>query len=264
MAESHAFIPSPIKMHIREDHDKSLVQELYLQMGRKLSYLGLPGPHMHDIITWQEWLEYCVAVEYDEQSKDLLLEASFLSGFSSKLKVIQDDIDNYIINTLPQKEKNAFDIINLDYYGAPLNLNKMGESNRYKAFEGLFDYQTKVNNPNPFILFVTNGVRNKDKGQIDLMLEDIKRHVDESLMPPASSIGYSKMKVIVPYLIRSAAASRKWDITLKYGITYKGSNNIRMVHFAFWAKPSNIIVVDHQQTMAEVCLMPLTEILDCR
>ncbi|PWK13471.1 hypothetical protein [Tumebacillus permanentifrigoris] len=257
------FIPSQEKMLITSNDDFLLLKELRNELDRNLVYMGLPGPLINDLLTWSEVLSDCICFEKNEKEKDQIIRSLYISELTKRLrfKVICADVEEYLINRMQYYDTPTFDLVNLDYFGPPIVLTKDGSSNRVSSWEKLFTFQTERKRSEPFVLFITTSVRNKDEGEIDKMLEDMKHEAPDILIPHnAPGYEHLKMKLLIPYLLRSAASREKWDLELKYCHTYL-SKTSRMVHFAFRAEPSQSrLVTRHKQSLIDISNLDMLDI----
>jgi hypothetical protein len=108
------FTGGPVKDKIRKELDTPLIKEVSKDGKEKLSYFGLSGPLLYDIIEWQDYLKDFTVVEksYTERKErtmernrqELLLKNSFIMQLrdgrgviNDLLTVIYGDIDRDII-----------------------------------------------------------------------------------------------------------------------------------------------------------------------
>ncbi len=52
------------KIAIRRNWDKPIINSFYQQIGRRLSYFGLPGPDIKDFLDWGEFLGWKTGIEF--------------------------------------------------------------------------------------------------------------------------------------------------------------------------------------------------------
>jgi hypothetical protein len=102
--------------------DKNLVQSLYHQAGRRLSYLGLPSPWMGDVESWLECLDVICAIEEDQRLIPDMVDKAYTLGCMHKLHYYLGDIDQILVTGVDARRKGIVDffpvdLINLDYCG---------------------------------------------------------------------------------------------------------------------------------------------------
>lgn len=175
------FTGGPVKAKIRKELDAPLIKEVSKNKKEKLSYFGLSGPLLQDIIEWQDYLKDFTVVEksyagrkersMERNLQELLLKNSFITQLRDGRGVINDfltviygDIDRDIIlkgkgdfgKELP---KQHFGLIYLDYYGGIFKAKQ-----REGAIKKLISDQKEISEKDcDYILLIT--VENLDKGE---------------------------------------------------------------------------------------------------
>ena len=231
-----------------------------------MSYFGLSGPLLYDIIEWQDYLRDFTVVEESytrrrERSKErnrqeLLLKTSFIVDLQDSKGVINDfltllygDIDRDIIlkgkgdfdKELPKK---YFGLIYLDYYGGIFKAKY-----REDAIKKLISDQKQNSKSNTdYVLLIT--VENLDKGEtekralIHEILENLKdTRVDSGSLKKftryLSKCGYGLLqKIYVPLQIYAYARYCGDDVGFYDPIIYQeqksdASKAAEMLHFRF-------------------------------
>jgi hypothetical protein len=85
------FIDHPNKITIREKWCKLLLHHLHHNLGYKLTYFGLPGIRALDVITWIEYLDYVIAIDCGDYSKNYNLDKA--KDNLNKLQAILSDFE---------------------------------------------------------------------------------------------------------------------------------------------------------------------------
>ncbi len=177
------FTGGPVKDKIRKELDAPLIKEVSKDGKEKLSYFGLSGPLLYDIIEWQDYLKDFTVVEesytgrkersMERNRQELLLKNSFITQLRDGRGVINDflaviygDIDRDIIlkgkgdfgKELPRQQ---FGLIYLDYYGGIFKAK-----HREDAIKKLISNQKEISEKDyDYVLLIT--VENLDKGEAE-------------------------------------------------------------------------------------------------
>jgi len=160
---------------------------------RQLSYFGLSGAGLTDIVNWQKFIKRGVSVEKYKNIYNHQIRSFFAENISKTLQcpegieIIESDIDNLL--DLEREEslgKNLrfnsfmpFSLINLDYYGGIIATTKQGTMNRVKRLKNLFELQWNNKNTIKYLLLLTvyhgGDDREPETGDSQL-LDKIKEH----------------------------------------------------------------------------------------
>lgn len=233
------FIDTPNKRVIRK-FDKKIIEKYSVQKDEKLSYFGLPGGQMLDILEWSGYLERWVAVEIDDDAYSDLNFTALEKNLASGLKAIKGDIDDMLLGNVDDRVEFPFDLFNLDYSGGAIYKDKAGEARRLKAWGNLFLKQGRYKHD--FLLFLTLNSREKDEGEINEVLIEIQKLLKKGGKGQIALIiektiregkKRDKFKIYIPYLITQYAAYHKYMLRCHPPICYTGSSNIPMMHFIF-------------------------------
>lgn len=226
-----------------------------------LTYFGLPGPDVCDLLDWRDILsKYRTGVEGygkepDERERTQvdvhrLLTNLFVAQISSGFELLRGDIEDVILDgwdhekNRPQIHDNlavhashfAYDLVNLDFDGGLGYRDDTGHARRVSAIKHLFYRQEG----HSFVLFLTINVRDTMGPEIEDYLRGLKsldqseswrRKMDWYLDRGEGERAY-KLKVTVPSLIRHAAEHRVFRCAAYPPIAYKG-HKADMIHFAF-------------------------------
>lgn len=174
---THTFASSGAKDYIRYviDRDAIINFKDRLFPSRKLSYLGLPGPQLLDILSWREYLNCCTAVE-DSATADALETNILLNRLEGMVDVVRGNMDNLLL-TGSSRLHWPYQLVNLDYTGGLIHTSTKGHSRssqRLDAIKQLFVQQLDQ----PFLFLLTINLRNKDLGE----LADLIRMQEEDLI----------------------------------------------------------------------------------
>lgn len=237
------FVSTPNKDTIRKDFDRYVIEDLHLKNGKPLTYFGLPGPEMLDILEWRNYLGLVIAVERDLYARHFMRSNAFSKGFNpASFQILFGDIDDIILKGEDlegmRPKESAFDVINLDYEGGLVYKDLAGTSKRVRAIKKLFDLQQA--DKRDFVLLLTVNTRNRDWGEFDKTLDEVQNELEEYGVENISKViewyktaGYAyKIKVYLPVHLGIWARTSSFFCSGIRAVTYLGSSNRRMVHFA--------------------------------
>src|SRR2546423_5371213 len=101
------FEGSSNKALVRRQWDLPIIEQWMKKLGHPLSYFGLPGPSISDLLDWRECLEYCTGVERlrkaTEQRKEdlnthrLILKNVMLNGIEN-FQLLRGQIEDVILD----------------------------------------------------------------------------------------------------------------------------------------------------------------------
>ena len=222
--------------------DRTIVEAERKRKKRPLTYFGLPGPQMLDVLSWKDFLGTIVAVESDWLSRHVMLTTAFDNGIDSRLQVMAGDIDELLIKGHDlngwKPRESPFDVVNLDYVGGPLVKDRQGDSRRMQALRKLFEVQRSAKRD--FLLLVTLNTRNRDEGEFNQAMDQILREArgdrfdfDGAVEAYKASRYDFKMKVYFAFNVDRLAAANGFVCSAESPVTYLGTGRVRMVHFAF-------------------------------
>jgi hypothetical protein len=256
-----AYQDTPNKALIRQKWDFPILQCWHSKTHKRLDYLGLSGPEIHDILDWKDLLGKVTAVESLGKTKQereecqmkinqMLLNANIFD-VSSGFQVLKADIEDVLLecfdsdNFLPQcndgqpvhKTRFLYDLVNLDFDGG-LGFIKEKDSKvikRVESIKKLFERQEGKD----FVLFLTINVRSTIVNVIENYLrqwkskdQSLENIIDRYLAQENSSQKY-KLKAVVPSFIQSASEQRGFQCKCYPPIVYIGHEQAQMLHFAF-------------------------------
>jgi len=263
-----AYANTPNKAVIRQCWDLPMLERWYTKNGKLLSYFGLPGPEIHDLLDWQHLLGVRTGIESPGHTKKQREQASetigrlyaniMLNGLSSGFQLLRADVEDVILNSVdkdghpPQLNDGrpahlahfTYDIVNLDFDGGlgyraeRASAKQMhGAAKRVDAIKELFKRQEG----HSFILFLTINVRDTLGDEVENYLQGLQSRdrgegwhdmLDWYLHRTKGEREF-KLKAIVPSFIHSVAETRLFRCTSRPPIAYIGHARAHMIHFAF-------------------------------
>jgi hypothetical protein len=241
------FKTTPAKDLIRSKYDKGKVESLQKRLGYKLAYFGLPGEEMLDVLCWRDYIDYVTAVERKETVADAILTTAFKHCIDNRLEILRGDIDQIMLrwedNMKRSPSRQAYEIINLDYEGGIMYKDLIGNSKRLTAIKEIIGRQ--ANQKKDCLMFLTVNTRNRDKKEfrsaiVDILEQILQYGLERSIADRATEVLHwyadqrydYKIKVFLPYVLEPLLADKRYVAHYHEPVTYLGSSNIRMVHFA--------------------------------
>jgi len=235
------------KDHIRHTIDRSIIREFRdtYHPNQLLSYLGLPGESLRDILSWREFLGRCTAIE-NSTTSDILELNVLLNRLEGIVEMRHGDIDDMLINTnTADTLRWPYEIINLDYYGGLVNISRSASaargrkiSRRLEAIKSIFDRSDQLT---PFILLLTLNLRDDDGSELDNLVSQ-----QESDLVHTGSVGVEEciathknlghaglLKIYVPIFLSNYATA--YSLIFHAPILYHGTRP--MLHFAIECLP---------------------------
>jgi hypothetical protein len=255
-----AYVNTLNKATIRRGWDLPILEHWSTKMGRPLTYFGLPGPEIHDLIDWRHVLGVRTGVESPGRNKKeraIADEAigrmnanTMFNGLSSGFQVLKADIEDVILNCVdnygnpPQLNDGnpahlahfRYDVVNLDFDGG-LGYSTKNGARRVYALKKLFERQEG----HSFILFLTVNVRDTLGEEVEDYLQGLQRRdrgpgwyeiIDWYLNRAKGEREY-KLKATVPSFIHAISESRVFQCRSRPPIAYTGHERARMIHFVF-------------------------------
>jgi hypothetical protein len=256
-----AFADTPNKAAIRRLWDLPLLEQWHMRLSRGMTYFGLTGPEMHDLLDWKHLIDYKTTVESLGRTKKQRREADetigrlmtnmMLHGISSGFQILRGDIEDVIINAVdtdgrvPQMNDGrpahlsrfSYDIVNLDFDGGLGYRNRQGAAKRTTAIKKIFERQMG----HSFVMLLTINIRDTLGNEIDGYLRDLRSRdrgtgwkdlIDWYLCRPDGEREY-KLKAMVPSFIHAIAEPQMFRSMCRPPIVYDGHERARMMHFAF-------------------------------
>ncbi|MBI5056479.1 MAG: hypothetical protein HZB61_07695 [Nitrospirae bacterium] len=254
--------------------DSELIKKEFAKKKKKLSYLGMPSGEIRDILAWKDYLERCSAVEVDAKIRSQLWLNIINSGLCDRVNILFGDIEDIIIkgsDGFKNKLQFPYDIVFLDCFGSIL----YHELKRIKAITALIEKQRG----NHFLLLLTFNIRERNycRHSIDEFLQKLEKELsgyylrDEKAKTAVrrvidwyrsdSTEEMYRYKLFTPYLIKTMAEERGFNVHAYPPIFYLGFNNSPMIHFAFKLVSGGIAPTKEvsQQTVFDVINLNLKE-----
>lgn len=237
------------KERVREE-DTELIKKEFVEKRRKLSYLGMPSGEILDILAWKDYLARCSAVEIDAKIRSQLWLSVINSGLSDKVSILFGDIEDILVNSkdgFKNKLQFPFDVVFLDCFGSIL----YHELKRIKAITSLIEKQRG----NRFLLLLTFNIRERNytRHSINIFLQKLEKELlgyylcnEKAKTTIIKVINWYKSekteemyryKLFTPYLIKTMAEERGFNVHAYSPIYYSGFNSSPMIHFAFKLVP---------------------------
>ena len=256
-----AYANTPNKSVIRRCWDQSILERWYTKINRPLSYFGLPGPEMHDLLDWRHLLGVRTGIESPghtkkerEQADETIgrLNANIMqNGLSSGFQLLRADVEDVIIHSVDsygtppqlndgrpaQVARFKYDVVNLDFDGGLGYKDKSGAAKRVEAIKKLFERQEG----HDFILLLTINIRDTLGSEIEEYLRNLRGRdrgegwqdiLDWYLNRPDGEREY-KLKATVPSFIHASLEPHMFRSRCRPPIVYEGYKHARMIHFVF-------------------------------
>lgn len=285
--EGKIFESSPAKNYIKSNIDKPIIQSLLherMNNGRsdneKLRYFGLPGPYMLDIEEWDNEIGYATCIEKFTNCKDIMVETAFLRNRLRATYIKIGEIEDVLksMDELTPPFPNSYDIAYLDFYGPGIYLDGKGNSPRIEAIKSFVEHQDNKHEEinDSFLLFLTVNLRTNDgrsnnsnspdhieQGQVEHILDGIKKSqvsltylIDEIKLRPE----HFKLKIAIPRLIQDRCNCR-FRVFCYPAYYYIGNGSVPMLHFRFKYEYTGHLYPIHDQSIEELCKLPLLQII---
>ena len=279
------------KAAIRQQWDLRILEDWCRVFGCHLTYLGLPGPELRDLLDWRTVLDRRrTGIESPGRSKKerdqadetmgRLLMNALAHDISSGFELLVSDVEDVIIDghdikgkvpqlsngQAPHLARFSYDLVNLDFDGGLgyKSIRAHGAAKRIKALKKLFERQEG----HSFILLLTINVRHKLGEEIQEYLGNLKTRdpgagwsemVSWCLNRGDGELEY-QLKAIVPSFIQAAAELHMFRSICRPPIVYNGHEHARMLHFVFELRrqPGNLRAFGQQDDRDLVELPLLT------
>lgn len=286
-ASRRDFDGSEAKAALRRQWDKPIL--LRASQGGKtlLSYFGLPGPAVEDLIEWRQVIGVATGVERLRRARDKRVEdlerhrrlmRNVLAEGLTDFQLLRGDIEDVILNACDQ-DRNVpkvndgnephlmrfrYGLVNLDFLGGVGYRDKNGETKRVRALRKLFERQRGTS----FVLLLTLNVR-------DTMDEEITTYLQRSSARQRAEVApvlrwYAergagereyKLKALVPLFIQSVAEGEMFSVRCYPPVAYTGSGRARLVHFVFeLTHVAGSLQAFSDQSPADLLALPLCHV----
>jgi len=274
------------KAVVRRLWDLPIVQQWSERLGHPLSYFGLPGPSIGDVLDWRSYLGYCTGVERlreerKQREEDLnvhrLIHKNVFLNDLDEFQLLLGYIEDIVLNGVDQVRIRPrmstgdhpllasfrYELVNLDFLGGMgYKEKKTKKARRIQAFKKLLERQSGTD----FLLMITLNVRDKIDDELIRYLEGaqheaVNEQMRETLRWYATrqkGMKEYRLKATVPLFIRREGEVCGFDCFCYPPIVYTGSGSARMVHFVFELTDTDTILHAHsQQRVSDVVNLPL-------
>jgi hypothetical protein len=282
------------KQLVRRQWNLPVIHATSIAFGKKLSYLGLPGADINDLVDWREYLDRLrtgvernrngLVGETDRINQRRILSSVCARGeeFSSGFELRRGNIEDLIIGGVdgdgvkPQLGDGRidgrfyYDLVNLDFCGGAGYADKKGQVKRIKAFQKLAERQQDKD----FLLLVTFNVRDKMGTQIvDYLTSAQARYSRDtefaSMLKWYAGVGEGDqayvLKASVPMFVQQEFEIFGFHIFAYPPLMYEGTGEgSRLVNFMFNARfvPGRSMLVTSEQNPDDLVRLPMMEIAD--
>lgn len=275
MASHLTFRTNPNKDYLRSFYDKQIVAAWSQAVGRRLHYLGLPGPEMLDVIEWQDFIDRFTTIERGENEQHLLFLRANVRDVEHRLHSLYGEFDKILRtgrDVYSHAPKWPYDLINLDYFGGFLY---QGMS-RPKALKKLFENQDGYERS--FLLIITHDLRDGDLvgeklsflGELGRALErdygpndSLREFIDWYRSP--STLDAARQALYMNCFFRDNGEMSHFKVQCRTPIIYTGTGGTKMIHYVtdFRHQRSEHRAVS-DQSLREVLTLGLLELSDER
>jgi hypothetical protein len=258
-----SFADTKNKATIRRLWDRVVLESWRQKQKRDtLTYFGLPGPDICDLLDWKNVLDRLRSgVESLGHTKQEQIKAQedigrlstnlFIAGIGSGFQLLRGDIEDIIIDGLdhdgnrPQINDGRpahaahfeYDVVNLDFDGGIGYREASGAAKRVTAIKKLFERQEG----HSFVLFLTINVRDTMGSEIEDYLRGLQirdrgpswRDTLAWYLDRADGEREYKLKATVPSFIHAISEARVFQCMSRPPIAYEGYERAHMIHFAF-------------------------------
>lgn len=251
------FEASNAKRVIRRQWDQPILASIVASRNSPLSYFGLPGPALEDVIDWKPLLSVVTCVEAFGGKENRAVQLDRHRRLNNKLctadiaraELLRGFIEDIILNTTDADglrpvlcdaepahiARFHYDLANLDFCGG-VGYVAEGGVKRVRALRRLFERQMGTD----FVLMLTVNVRDKvGKAAHDFLTgtgSRLSAEARRTLEWYASRGAREKeyvLKATVPLLVQKNAEDSLFEAYAYPPIAYTGTGQGRMVHFVF-------------------------------
>jgi len=236
------FASNPAKDHLRTTYDAAFVRNRFGNCENEVTYFGMPGPEMLDVKEWLDCIDFVIAVENKPECIGVMEMTAGSLGISGRTQILQGDVEAVLIDWQDDEgeipEREAFDVVNLDYFGGLLGKGGPLYAKRIEAIRELFARQRK--SQVSFVMFLTIGFRENSGQEYDYKLHHIREELADLGIDAQETITWYlshstkyKLKVYVPFVVGEIAIANRYHAKKYLCFSYKGTSGIPMMHFAF-------------------------------
>lgn len=284
-----AFTGSENKSDVRQLWDLPIIKRWSDRIEKRLSYFGLPGPHIEDLIDWQQYIQTPTGIEQLRNGKfrqeDLDVHRKLLKNVALAdivgFQLLRGDIESIILEGVdldgarpqlssaehPLSALFRYELVNLDFLGGMGYKDKFGESRRVRALKKLLDRQRGTN----FLFMLTLNVRDTIKDDITKYLTEATRDAAnhknskyEKALAWYTNLGEEwkkyKLKALIPLFIKHEAERCGFECFCYPPLAYQGGGQAIMVHFVFeLLHTTPVLHAFSQQSDIDIIDLPLIE-----
>src|SRR5438445_797041 len=261
-----AFKTNPNKDFLRSVYDKQIIREWHSALGRRLEYLGLPGPYMLDVVEWQEFLNRFTAIERRENEQHLLFLRANVKDVEHRLHSLYGEFDKILLTGRDRYDHSPrwpYDLVNLDYFGGLI----YQDLSRPRAVNKLI--QNQDDHRQSFLLIITHDLRDGDfVGEKLSFFDDLGRRLvrdfgKEDMIrtviawyKASSTPDAGRQAAYTNVLFRDYGESAHFRVKCRPAIIYTGTGGTKMIHYVteFHHSPRGHRAVSEQSLMQIVNL----------
>jgi hypothetical protein len=245
------FVDSLNKQTIRRTWDRPILAALRDRKQEQLSYLGLTGPEMCDILDWRDLLSDDVTAieEVDfEENLSRMNTVAMNYGVAGHLEVLRGRVEDLAYAGLDFDERwpplsqieNGYryfyyDIVNLDFDGGLGN--KLA---RLRAIQELLRRQSRIEST----LLITFNVRHRLQKAVSTEIAQLETRVHDPAAAAllkwyaAADMEAFRVKAVVPGVITHYANAVQLSCRAYPPVFYEGHERAQLIHFVFDLAPA--------------------------
>lgn len=286
-----AYQDSENKRVIRRVWDAALIEARFSELERPLTYFGLCGPEIHDLLDWKPWLGQRTGVEWTghtpeeretaQETIGRLLMNVAVHEVSSGFQLLRGEIEDVILDGTDQdghtpiladaapahRQRLSYDLVNLDFVGGFGYRRGRVPAKRVAALRRLFERQRGYD----FLLLLTVNLRHTLGRDFQdflrgltgrLRSKDCCQNLEWYLRRGAGQ-SVQKLKATIPCWVRANAEPQQFRCAAYPPIYYEGHEGARMLHFVFDLRSSQgDLGAFSTQNDSELIDLPLLEAVD--
>lgn len=289
------FQDSTNKQIVRCKWDKPILSIFKDENQRNLSYFGMPGAEIKDLLDWRDLLSTISAVQIVRNGKykeedlstirkinlnvqvERMANVQILRGAIEEIIINGYDMDNNFPNQhFTQDNSNLFfqyDLVNLDFVGGVGYKSRKGLKYKNSGGQRLDSIRKLIERQkgHSFLLMLTVNVRDTLGDEpMHYLMEEAKRYnkqsvkdiVDWTISLEDDGNKDLRLKTWIPLFIKGIAETNMFYCHCYPPLVYEGHEKARMVHFVFSLKydEDKLIKVSSPQDEAQITQLPLIEV----
>jgi hypothetical protein len=280
-----AYASTPNKAVVRALWDRGILQQWCREIGRPLSYFGLPGPDIHDLVDWRDLLanertgveskgRSAAQQKQSEATISRLLANVSVRAMSSDFpsegfELLVADVEDVLIGGADTRGKRPrlprYDLFNLDFDGGFGFAGR--DPKRPRAIRKLFERQRG----HSFVLLLTINVRDTLGSEVDDYLAGLQQRATSELestrldwfaqQPPGQRV--LRLLPVAMSFVRDAGETEGFSVFSLPAVTYVGHERARMIHFAFYCTANDATLrTFSSQQFGDVLRLPILEVAE--